>query len=131
MSGPVRRWSSALAAVALAAAAGACGGDDASGEEPETSLVEGEQVEVSAIDNTFRPEEVEIPAGTEVLWTNDGRSIHNVLPVEGEAWGVEVGDFEPGDEYRHRFTEPGTYSYYCSLHGTTTAGMTGTIAVTG
>lgn len=124
----------AVALVSVLLTGSACGddGDDASpGEAGDVSLVEGVEVEVSAIDNTFRPEEIEVAAGTEVLWTNDGRNIHNVLPVEGAAWGVEVTDFEPGDEYRHRFTEPGTYSYYCSLHGTTEAGMVGTVVVTG
>lgn len=127
----VRSRLSAVAVVSVLLTAGACGDDDSSGEAGDVSLVEGVEVEVSAIDNTFRPEEIEIAAGTEVRWTNDGRNIHNVLPVEGEAWGVEVDDFEPGDEYRHRFTEPGTYPYYCSLHGTTTAGMIGTVVVTG
>lgn len=95
------------------------------------SLVEGVDVAVSAIDNTFRPESLTVQAGTTVVFTNDGRSEHNVLTVEGEGWGVETTDFLPGDEYRHRFTEPGTYHYYCSLHGTETKGMVGTIVVTG
>src|SRR3546814_5008996 len=60
-------------------------------------------------------------------WTNDGRNDHNVLPIEGDEWGVEVDDFAPDGVYRHRFTETGTYSYYCSLHGTTEKGMVGTI----
>jgi plastocyanin len=113
---------------ALALAAGCSGGDE---EATATSLVEGVEVRVSSIDNTFRPETLEVAAGTEVRWTNDGRNEHNVLPVEGDEWGVAVESFEPGDEYVHRFTEPGTYAYYCSLHGTTTQGMVGTIEVTG
>lgn len=111
---------------ALVVAMAGCGGDD----EPVT-LVEGVSIDVQAIDNTFRPEEVEVAAGTEVVWANDGRNEHNVLPVEGEGWGVEADAFAPGDEYSHRFTEPGTYGYYCSLHGTTTKGMVGTVVVTG
>lgn len=113
-----------LAAAVLATAG--CGDDD----EPVT-LVEGVTVDVQAIDNTFRPAEVEVAAGTEVVWANDGRNEHNVLPVESEDWGVEADAFAPGDDYSHRFTEPGTFDYYCSLHGTTTKGMVGTIVVTG
>jgi plastocyanin len=115
-----------LLMAALAVAIAGCGDDD----EPVT-LVEGVTVDVQAIDNTFRPAEVEVAAGTEVVWTNDGRNEHNVLPVEGEDWGVEADAFAPGDDYSHRFTEPGTFDYYCSLHGTTTKGMVGTIVVTG
>ena len=118
----------AVAAAVLAALALAACGDDG---EAAVELVEGVEVEVSAIDNTFRPETIEVEAGTEVVWTNDGRNDHNVLPVEGDDWGVEAEDFAPDDEYRHRFTEPGTYPYYCSLHGTTTKGMVGTVVVTG
>lgn len=130
----------ALGIVASVALLGACGDDSSDdtgdggaldqGSTP-ASLVEGVEVGVSAIDNTFRPEEIEIEAGTEVVWTNDGRNDHNVLPAEGDEWGVEVDDFAPDGVYRHRFTETGTYSYYCSLHGTTEKGMVGTIVVTG
>lgn len=115
-----------LATATTAAIAAGCSGDDAS----EVTLVEGIEARVSSIDNTFRPETLEVLAGTEVRWTNDGRNEHNVLPVEGDDWGVQVDDFAPGDEYVHRFTEPGTYAYYCSLHGTTTKGMIGAIVVT-
>ena len=115
----------AVAAVVSSAAAAACGGSD----EP-VALVEGVEAEVSALDNTFRPGTLEVAPGTVVVWTNDGRNDHNVLPVEGDDWGAEVDDFAPDDEYRRRFTEPGTYDYYCSLHGTTTKGMVGTIVVT-
>ena len=131
MGRPARSGLWVPAAVALLVTASACGDDGGSADATEVTLVEGVEVEVSAIDNTFRPEEIEVAAGTEVVWTNGGRNEHNVLPVEGEDWGVEVDDFEPGDEYRRRFTEPGTYPYYCSLHGTTTKGMVGTLVVTG
>ena len=112
----------AAAAMALAA----CGGDDVA-----SAQVEGVEAPVQVLDNTFRAQEIEVAAGTEVVWDNGGRNDHNVLPVEGDAWGVEAADFEPGATYRHRFTEPGTYAYYCSLHGTTTKGMVGSIVVTG
>src|SRR3546814_13607706 len=98
---------------------------------PYTTLFRSVEVGVSAIDNTFRPEEIEIEAGTEVVWTNDGRNDHNVLPIEGDEWGVEVDDFATDGVYRHRFTETGPYSYSCALHGTTATGMVRTPVVTG
>jgi plastocyanin len=115
-----------LALVAMATAVAGCGSDG-----DDVTLVEGVERQVGVLDNTFRPAELEVAAGTEVVWDNGGRNDHNVVPVEGDAWGVEAADFEPGATYRHRFTEPGTYDYYCSLHGTTTAGMVGSIVVTG
>src|SRR3546814_18672411 len=97
---------------------------------PYTTLFRSVEVGVSAIDNTFRPEEIEIEAGTEVVWTNDGRNDHNVLPIEGDEWGVEVDDFAPDGVYRHRLPATGPYSYYCSLPGTSSKAKVGTTAVT-
>lgn len=119
----------ALATLATLAAT-ACGGDADASDDGGAALVDAE-ADVSAIDNTFRPETLTVEAGTTVVFTNDGRTDHNVLPAEGDAWGVQEAGFAPDDVYSHRFTEPGTYDYYCSLHGTSTAGMIGTIEVTG
>lgn len=90
----------------------------------------GEVVQVRSLDNTFRVADIEIVAGTEVWWTNNGRNDHNVLPVdETQDWGIDTEDFTPGDEYRRVFGVPGTYLYYCSIHGTTTVGMVGSVTV--
>ena len=90
----------------------------------------GEVVEVRSLDNTFRLADIEVAAGTEVLWINGGRNDHNVLPVdESQAWGIDTEGFAPGDEYRYLFDTPGTYLYYCSIHGTKTVGMVGSVTV--
>jgi plastocyanin len=85
-------------------------------------------VTVQAIDNSFRPDRVEIAPGTEVVWVNRGRNDHDVL--SDFDFGVAAADFRPGDEYRYVFTEPGEYPYYCTIHGTPEIGMVGTIVVT-
>lgn len=93
----------------------------------------GESVTVQVIDNSFRPPELDVAAGTEVVFENRGRNDHNVLPKgdpTGSAWGVQKEQFAPGASYAHVFTEPGTYAYYCSIHGTDAVGMVGTITVT-
>ena len=51
------------------------------------------------------------------------------LSVETGEWGTEVTNFAPGATYTHVFTKPGVYAYYCSIHGSAQAGMTGTITV--
>lgn len=108
--------------------------DDAQlGPQPVEATVapSGESVAVQSLDNSFRPEALTISAGTEVVWHNVGRNEHNVVPVDGGAWGVlEPADFAPSDEYRFVFGRPGEYPYYCTIHGTATAGMIGTIVVT-
>ena len=115
-----------IAAVALIALIplAACGDDD------DIDLVEGVTVDVDALDNTFRPEDVEVEAGTEVHWSNVGRNDHNIETVDDGGFGVATANFAPGDEYTFRFTEPGTYAYYCTLHGSEDSGMIGSITVT-
>jgi plastocyanin len=86
-------------------------------------------VPVVSLDNSFRPETIEIQVGDEVVWENRGRNDHDVLSIESGAWGVQVEDFGPGAVYAHVFTEPGEYRYYCSVHGTEQVGMVGTVFV--
>jgi plastocyanin len=96
----------------------------------ETFPASGAVEEVWAIDNTFRVADIEVEAGTEVLWTNRGRNEHDVRPVEAsEDWGVDKEGFLPGDEYGHVFDTPGVYDYYCTLHATPDAGMIGRVVV--
>ncbi len=106
----------------------ACG---SSGDDVE--LVEGVTENVDALDNSFAPEEITIPAGAEIVFQNRGRNDHNVIPADpDEDWTIEVDGFKPGaPPVPVRFTEPGTYDYFCSIHGTATAGMTGSITVEG
>lgn len=89
----------------------------------------GAEVGVQSIDNTFRPDRVEIAPGTAVVWTNLGRNAHDISPAEGDEWGVAAADFPPGASYRHVFTEPGEVAYYCTIHGSEHFGMIGTIVV--
>ena len=122
----------------------ACGGDDESASDDgglstsggsdgsipdDVVVIDTDPAEVTALDNSFRPEGIEVAAGTEVVWTNKGRNEHNILHVDGNDWGVEVDDFQPGAVYSHTFDQAGVYRYYCSIHGTTDAGMIGTIVV--
>jgi plastocyanin len=114
-----------------------CGGDDDSADlssdasvPEDVVVIDTNPAAITALDNSFRPENIEVAAGTEVVWTNKGRNEHNVLHVEGDEWGVEVDDFQPGAVYSHTFDAAGVYRYYCSIHGTTDAGMIGTIVVT-
>ncbi len=145
---PARRTVLALLALLVAAGgAAACGGGESEGtggasgggglasegdapEPPDDAVViDGTAATVQSLDNTFRAPDIQVEPGTTVTWTNDGRNEHDVLPVEGDAWGVEVESFQPGDAYEHTFTEPGVYDYYCSIHGTTSAGMVGSVTV--
>ncbi|MDH3754715.1 MAG: plastocyanin/azurin family copper-binding protein [Acidimicrobiia bacterium] len=107
-----------------------CGGGGTDEDDAPGAVADRVEVQIQAIDNTFRPEAATVEPGTELVFSNGGRNDHNVLPADGgDEWGVATEDFGPGDEYRVVLTEPGTYPYYCSLHATPTAGMIGTIEV--
>ena len=90
----------------------------------------GDVVDVVALDNTFRPETIEVVAGTAIRWENRGRNDHNVIPTDETAsWGAPTEAFAPGDEYTHLFDTPGNYPYYCTIHATPEVGMIGTVVV--
>lgn len=136
----------ASAVLAVAAPLG-CGGEEpaSSGAEATspgapatTALVtvppNGEVVDVQALDNTFRVQDLTIEAGTEVRWTNVGRNDHNVVAIAttaADVWGVEDVDFQPGEVYSHVFDHPGVFEYVCTIHGVAGRGMIGTVTVTG
>ena len=124
----------------VAVVAVACGGDDGGdtagagggggGDAPDATVLEGDAVEVEAIDNSFVPEAAQVAAGTEVTFVNAGRNSHNVVPEDEDAeWAVGTEDFQPGDSSSFTFEEPGTYRFYCSIHGTIDTGMPGVLVV--
>lgn len=102
-------------------------------QSDETFPANGKVDTVIALDNNFLPEALTVEAGTEVMWENNGRNDHDVTPVDdldAVAWGVKSEVFVPKATYSYVFDQPGTYSYFCTIHGTATAGMVGTIVVT-
>jgi plastocyanin len=111
-----------------------CGGDDSSGgssfdDQDFVDETGSSALTIDAVDNNFRPQWVEISAGTTVTFENRGRNVHNVLPAEDDAFApIEAGDFNPDDTGEITF-DAGDYPYYCSLHGTPTSGMNGGIRV--
>jgi plastocyanin len=98
--------------------------------DPPVAEWSGPRVDVEAIDNAFHPRVVEVAAGTMVVWRNTGENEHDVVPVNDDSWGAQRHSFPPGSEYGHVFHEAGEFDYYCTVHGTTTIGMVGTVVVT-
>lgn len=127
-----RRAIAAGGSLAMATVLGACRDDGPRARPVDPPAGEegtGVEVNVQSIDNTFRPDRIEITKGTAVVWTNLGRTEHDIIPLDGSDWGVAEHEFPPGATYRHVFTEPGEVPYYCSIHGTARFGMIGTIVV--
>ncbi len=81
-----------------------------------TEVVSGPQV---TIDNfTFSPKTLIVTVGMTVTWINQDDTPHRVASVDK----VFASDaLDTGDRYTYRFTAPGTYRYYCSIHPKMTA----------
>lgn len=101
--------------LALTAVAGpvAAGTDEARGVE---------RVRVRIVDNRFRPRNITIEAGTRVKWVNRGSRNHTT--TSSGLWNS--GSLAPGESFRRRFNQQGTFNYLCTIHSS----MTGTITVT-
>ena len=44
------------------------------------------KAKVTVGDNFYKPQEVEVVAGTKVVWKNKGKILHNVVPDKGKAF---------------------------------------------
>lgn len=88
------------------------------------------EIVIDARDNTFVPQFVTVSPGTEITFDNTGRTAHNVIPVDDSQFAaIPTDDLQPGDTAVLTFDDPGLYPYYCSLHGTPSAGMDGRIRI--
>ena len=66
------------------------------------------------IDNfKFGPEDVTVPVGTTVTWTNRDDIPHTVVSTTG-VFKSKVLDTD--EKFSFTFTKAGTYNYFCSVH---------------
>jgi plastocyanin len=79
----------------------------------------------------FNPNTLTIRVGTTVTWSNDETSPipHTVTSGSPNALSgmFDSGDLNPGQTFQFTFNAPGTFQYFCRIHG---AAMTGTVTVT-
>jgi plastocyanin len=112
-----------LMLVAGAVSALACGGDDGNGgqgpgDEP------GEN-EVLVGNNSFTPATLQVEAGTTIAWIwSSGGVQHNVTFSDGPASQTQ-GD----GSFSRNFAAVGGFPYHCTIHGSPTSGMRGTVTV--
>jgi plastocyanin len=81
--------------------------------------------QVSAVEYSFGPNAITVPAGTTVIWTNKGGTVHNVVDSTD---GFGSASISPGATFTHTFAKAGTYSYICTFH--VEDQMVGTVIVT-
>ena len=122
---PTSASSSASAPASSSSAASSSASSSAnSSSSSQTSMV-------SIHDLAFNPSSITVPVGTTVLWTNnENGSIQHIVAsgTPGSPSGMfDSGALNPGQSFQFTFTQPGTFTYYCRIHG---AAMTGTVVVT-
>jgi plastocyanin len=82
-------------------------------------------VQVQALDDFFRPENITVTAGTRIDWINVGQKKHTVTNDT-----LFDSDLLVGQTFSFTFDKPGTYQYYCVVHSESpTDGMVGTVTV--
>jgi plastocyanin len=54
-----------------------------------------------------------VALGTTIEWKNDDPLAHTVTAADG---GFQSPLIDPGQTWRHTFTSPGTYAFYCTPH---------------
>ena len=67
----------------------------------------------------YIPHMVTIDVGGEVMWNNIDGMAHTVsagTPAEGLSDDFDSGLVGPGAMFSHKFTEAGTYDYFCLVH---------------
>lgn len=80
----------------------------------------------------YRPEVLDITAGTTVTWLQKDAGVHTVTSglVEQGGGGVtkvpdgrfDSGEIATGKTFSFTFDQPGTYRYFCSVHPATMRG---------
>ncbi len=85
-------------------------------------------VRMSDDDPMYRPSAIQIDAGQTIEWQNDGQVSHSVIddPARANKPGDSLlpagvkpfgsGNVMPGGRFRHTFTQPGRYRYFCLTH---------------
>ena len=70
----------------------------------------------------FSPASLAVPRNTTVTWKNVDGEPHTVTSTDGL---FRSGALDQNDTFSFRFTTPGTYRFFCSIHPR----MTGTVTV--
>jgi len=85
------------------------------------------EVAVALKDFEFGPPQITIKAGTTIVWKNEGAQPHSATAVDKS---FDTAIFQPGESKTTKFDAPGTFKYFCQLHGTPDGnGMVGTVIV--
>lgn len=77
---------------------------------------------------SFSPATVTIDPGQPVCWTWAG-TLQHTIKADDESFSS--GNPASENTFQHTYTDPGSFGYYCQVHGSTTGGMRGRVIVRG
>ncbi len=86
------------------------------------------EVTIDVPDNAFKPKAFKVSPSTKVTFNNTGANAHNVTPNDEGTWdplALKAGEAKA-------LTVPakaGTYRFFCTIHGSRTAGQRGAVVV--
>jgi plastocyanin len=98
-----------------------CKSDNSSQPPPENTVL--------IKDNFFDPGSITITAGSTVVWRHQGINTHTVTsgaPTVNPGVLFDSGALNSGGGFQFTFSTPGSYNYFCRVHG---VAMTGTVTV--
>ncbi|NOX22537.1 MAG: hypothetical protein GXP36_05495 [Actinobacteria bacterium] len=125
----LKRTALALAAIVVfAACSGSTPGDTTAPTTPssEPTITEplATMAGVQIVNFAFNEPAITVKVGDTVTWTNEENGIQHTTTADEGLWSS--GSLDSGDVFEFTFSEPGTYTYLCTIHPS----MTGTITVT-
>jgi plastocyanin len=129
LAGGTRRVVVGFAAVAMVALA-ACSSKAPASEAKSTATVSSVVLHLIA----YQPDALDVPVGMTVTWTQQDAGFHTVtsgtaeVAASGAVMVHPSGVFDSdklatGKQFAFRFTEAGTYRYFCEIHPATMRGM--------
>lgn len=71
-------------------------------------------VNVSIVNFSYNPNPVTITAGDTIVWTQNGSAPHTVTADDNS---FNSGTLTTGQTFSRTFDTPGTFRYYCTIHG--------------
>src|SRR5690349_1381815 len=93
----------------------------------ETAAPAASTVTIDITDSKYTPATLEIPAGTTVIWIDNGSFPHTVTADDG---AFDSGQLAKGDTFEFTFDTATTIAFHCEFHGGAGGvGMSGAITV--
>lgn len=118
-------WTAGAVLLILACMAAGCSSYQTP-STPATTQVPSTGASTITIKNfAFDPPALTVKTGTGVTWVNQDGAPHAIVSDTGAPAPFSSDTLSTGASYKFTFTQPGTYTYHCSIHPS----MKGTIIV--